>query len=164
MPNTCTVCAHEDAVLINEALVIERRSLRNIAKHFDVSYSAVNRHRQHIPQLLVKAAEAEELAQADSLMDQIKTMIRRNTAFIDKAEEAEDGFEFRAHVAEWRRQIELLAKIAGELDERPVINLNLSPEWLELRAVIVGALEPYADAHAAVVRAIAKAGNGGGPR
>jgi hypothetical protein len=34
--------------------------------------------------------------------------------------------------------LELLGKLAGELDERPVVNLNVSPEWLELRAVIVG--------------------------
>ena len=38
--------------------------------------------------------------------------------------------------------LELLGKLAGELDERPVVNLNVTCEWLELRTVIVGALEP----------------------
>jgi hypothetical protein len=55
----------------------------------------------------------------------------------------------------------LLAKLLGELDERPVVNLTLSPEWLELRAVIIGALEPHPEAREAVVRAIEGAGNGG---
>jgi hypothetical protein len=36
-----------------------------------------------------------------------------------------------------------------------VINLVLSPEWLELRALIVGALEPHPEAREAVVHAIA---------
>lgn len=50
-------------------------------------------------------------------------------------------------------QIELLAKLIGELDERPV-NILVSPEWLELRAVIVGALQPHEEARSAVLGAI----------
>jgi hypothetical protein len=59
-----------------------------------------------------------------------------------------------------RGNLELLGKLAGELDERPVVNLNVSAEWLELRAVIVGALEPYSEARGAVLRAIEGSGNG----
>jgi hypothetical protein len=63
-----------------------------------------------------------------------------------------------------RGNLELLGKLAGELDERPVVNLNISPEWLELRAVIVGALEPHPAAHTAVLRALESVndGNAGG--
>ena len=53
-----------------------------------------------------------------------------------------------------------MGKLAGELDERPVVNLNVSPEWIELRAVIVGALEPHPAAYRAVLRALENAGNG----
>jgi hypothetical protein len=41
-----------------------------------------------------------------------------------------------------------------------VVNLNISPEWLELRAVIVGALESHPAAHRAVLGALERAGNG----
>jgi hypothetical protein len=41
-----------------------------------------------------------------------------------------------------------------------VLNLNLSSEWLELRTVIVGALEPHPVAHRAVLRALESVGNG----
>ena len=54
----------------------------------------------------------------------------------------------------------MLGKLAGELDERPVVNLNVSPEWLELRAMIVEALEPHPAAHSSVLRALESAGNG----
>jgi hypothetical protein len=40
------------------------------------------------------------------------------------------------------------------------VNLNVSSEWLELRAVIVGALEPHPAAHRAVLRALEGVGNG----
>lgn len=56
-------------------------------------------------------------------------------------------------------QIELLAKLIGELDERPV-NVLISPEWLELKAVIVTALEPHSEARESVLRALEGVGNG----
>lgn len=67
-----------------------------------------------------------------------------------------------AHCA-WRDpggNLELLAKLLSELDDRPQVKLLVSPEWLELRAVIVAALEPYSEARGAVLRAIEGAGNG----
>jgi hypothetical protein len=53
------------------------------------------------------------------------------------------------------RQLELLARLRGELNEAPVINIHTHPEWIELRIVILRALEPYPEAKAAIVRAIA---------
>ena len=61
-------------------------------------------------------------------------------------------------IREARGNLKLLAKLLGELDERPVVNLNVFPEWLELRAVIVGALEPHPDARGAVLRNLGGSG------
>jgi hypothetical protein len=41
-----------------------------------------------------------------------------------------------AAISQARGNLELLGKLAGELDDRPVVNLNISPQWLELRAVM----------------------------
>ena len=49
-----------------------------------------------------------------------------------------------------RHQSELLARLIGELDDRPQINLLLAPEWLEVRAALLEALAPFPDARAAV--------------
>src|SRR5215212_654344 len=56
-------------------------------------------------------------------------------------------------------QIELLAKLVGELDERPTLNVLISPEWLELRAAVVGALELHPEARGAVLTAISGVSN-----
>jgi hypothetical protein len=153
MPRTCSVCAHADSVLINEALVIHKTSNRSIAKQYGMDHNAVQRHREHIPRLLVKAAEAEEIAQADDLVHEIKTMVARVRAFIDKAEAANDGPEFRAHAAEWRKQVELLAKIAGDLQQEGTTNnyVFISPVVTE---VIAAALRPYPEASYAVADAL----------
>ena len=41
-----------------------------------------------------------------------------------------------------------------------MVNLNVSPEWLELRTVIVTALEPHPEAMSAVVGALEGAESG----
>jgi hypothetical protein len=78
----------------------------------------------------------------------------------ERAEKAGDLRTALAAISQTRGNLELLGKLAGQLDEHPVVNLNVSPQWLELRAVIVGALEPHPAAHGAVLRALESVGNG----
>ncbi len=61
-----------------------------------------------------------------------------------------------AAVREARGLLELTARVTGELDERPVmvVNIQASQEWVELRALILAALRPHPAALAAVVAAI----------
>jgi hypothetical protein len=102
----------------------------------------------------VLATAASEVAEADTLLDQVRTLQGRAYGILDKAEGAGDLRTALGAIREARGNLELLAKLLGELDERPVVNLNVSPEWLELRAVIVGALEPHPEARGAVLTAI----------
>lgn len=46
--------------------------------------------------------------------------------------------------------LELLAKLLGDLDERPHINVLVGAEWQHVRAELVDALGPYPDARGAV--------------
>lgn len=48
----------------------------------------------------------------------------------------------------------LVAKLAGELDERAQVNITVAPAWVELRAVILGALSGHPEALEAVVEAL----------
>jgi hypothetical protein len=106
------------------------------------------------------AQAAEEVAQADTLLEQVGDLQERALAILDKAEEAGELRTALGAIREARGNLELLAKLLGELDERPVVNLSVSPEWLELRAVIVTALEPHPEALRAVVGALESGGNG----
>ena len=100
------------------------------------------------------------MAQADDLLDQVRHLQTHALDILNRAEKAGDLRTALAAISQARGNLELLGKLAGELDERPVVNLNVSPEWLELRAVIVGALEPYSEARGAVLKAIEGSGNG----
>ena len=160
MPRRCTVCDHPERHGIDEALVTGA-PYRSVAKQFGLSESSVYRHKtEHLPAHLLKAKEVEEVARADDLLDQVRNLQGHALDILERAEKAGDLRTALAAISQARGNLELLGKLAGELDERPVVNLNITPEWLELRAVIVGALEPHPAAHRAVLSALETEGNG----
>ena len=161
MPRRCTVCAHPELEAINRALV-SGEPYRSVANRYEsLSQAAVQRHQEnHIPATLAKAREAEEVAHADDLLSDVRSLQARTLAILEAAEETREHRIALAAIREARSNLELLAKLLGELDERPQVNILVSPEWLELRAVIVGALEPFTDARGAVLEAIEGASNG----
>jgi hypothetical protein len=160
MPRRCTVRNHPERHSIDEALV-SGASYRSVAKRFRLSDSAAYRHKtEHLPTHLLKAREVEEVAQADNLLDQVRNLQTHAVDILERAEAVGDLRTALAAISQARGNLELLGKLAGELDERPVVNLNVSAEWLELRAVIVGALEPHPQARGAVLSALEGAGNG----
>jgi hypothetical protein len=108
----------------------------------------------------LKAREVEEIAHADDLLDQVRSLQAHALGILERAEKVGDLRTALAAISQARGNLELLGKLAGELDERPVVNLNVSPEWLELRAVIVEALGPHPAAHGAVLRALEGASDG----
>jgi hypothetical protein len=160
VPRSCNVCSHPDKEAIDEALVGGVAFPALVAK-YRVSKDSLSRHKaNHLPAKLMIAQAAEEVAVADDLLDQVRDIQARTLAILEAAEETRQHRTALSAIREARSNLELLAKLLGELDDRPVVNLLVSAEWLELRAVIVGALEPHPDARGAVLRAIEGVGNG----
>ena len=160
MPRRCTVCDHADRHSIDGALVTGA-PYRSVAKRCGLSESAVYRHKtEHLPTHLLKAREVEEVAQANDLLEQVRNLQTHALAILERAENAGDLRTALAAISQARGNLELLGKLAGELDERPVVNLNLSPEWMELRTLIVGALDAHPQARGDVLSALEGAGDG----
>ena len=154
MPRKCTVCEHEKVEEINR-LLLEGVSLRDIAGRYSVSKTALHRHKKgHLPAKLVKAQEAREIAKADSLLDQVTELRDKALSILDKAEQAGDLRTALQGVREAKGCLELLAKLQGELQERPTVNVLVNPQWITLRTVILEALDPYPEARQAVVWAL----------
>ena len=160
MPRACNICTHPDREAIDEAL-ISGVAFRALVAKYRVSKDSLSRHKaNHLPAKLVMAQAAQEVAQADDLLAQMQNLQRRTLAILEAAEGSNQNRTALSAIREARSNLELLAKLLGELDERPVVNLSLSPEWLELRTVIVTALEPHADALSDVLGALQGGGNG----
>ena len=153
MPRTCTICSHESRTDIDAALVAEE-PYRHIATRYGTSTGALQRHREHLPSQLVKAREAEEITQADTLLEQVRSLQTRALSILDRADESGDLKTALSAIREARSNLELLGKLAGELQQEGTVNVTVSPEWLTLRAVVIAALTPYPDAARAVSKAL----------
>jgi hypothetical protein len=160
LARSCSVCQHEDNVLINEALVVQGLSNRAMARQFGLSKDAVRRHRQHIPEMLAQASRAEEVANADSLLDRLEDLQSSTEAILSRVEGTDNYSAMLGAIREMRSNLEVIGEVTKELNRTPTLNLTLSPEWLELRALIVRAVEPFPEAREGILRALEVGGNG----
>ncbi len=156
MPRRCTICGHRSRANIDKALV-ERQPFRAIARQFTVSKDALIRHHDdHLPTSLIRAQKATEAAQADALLAQVVDLRDKALGVLEQAEASKDLRTAVSAIREARGCVELLGKLAGQLQASPTINLILMPEWRELQTAILKALAPHRDARLAVTTALAE--------
>jgi hypothetical protein len=154
MPRTCTICSHPERAAI-EAALVAGTPIRDIALRQHVGVMAVHRHKaDHIPASVAAAQEAREEAQALDVVRQLKAINGAALAILHEARAARDHDIALKAIDRILRQLELQAKLLGELDERPQVNVLLTPEWAMTRTALMAALAAFPDARVAVVSAL----------
>jgi hypothetical protein len=160
VPRACSICSHEHRDAMEDAF-IAGQAKRRIASQHGVSERAVRYHMgEHLPALLALARDAERAARADTLLDRLEVLQSQTLAILDAPEDQRTAL---AAIAQARRNLELIGEITEQLDRRGTVNLALNPEWLEIRGVIIAALEPHPTARDSVLRALEGVGNNGRP-
>src|ERR671932_138120 len=168
MSQVCTVCTHPDSLDINEALVIEGHSNRAVARQFGLHHDAVRRHRKHIPELLVRAAEDFQSYEAASILARVEHLEHQTLEVLEtlKDEEDPDHRAILSAIREQRANIELIAKIRQLIDQAPQVNILLTQEWVRIENAMFDAPKNYPKAAASVGQAMRELsrdeGNGAG--
>jgi len=85
---------------------------------------------------------------------QLKVLRERAALALETAEGAEDIKTALQAIKELREMVRLWAELEGRIASQPQITLITSPEWVEVRSLVINALEPYPEAREAVVHAI----------
>jgi len=143
-------------------LVEGRTSFRRIASLCDVSEASVRRHAAaHLPEALAASVDAERVANGDNLLRQVRDLQRRAVAILGRAEKEGDHRVALGAIREARGCLELLGRLAGELQERQTVNVLINPQWMEIRGAILHALEPHVKAREAVAKALGAVADGG---
>lgn len=155
MPRTCTVCAHPQRDAIDLAL-LAGEPYRHIAARWKLSTGALQRHRDHLPGTLAKAHEAAEAVSAGTLLDRLKELNLETRDILKETREGKNHDLALKAIARVEKQLELEAKLIGELRDGPTVNIYAAPEWVALRAVVLQALAPYPDAARAVAGALSE--------
>ena len=115
------------------------------------------REREEIKEEVVAEARettAARLEAAASYLDQLNEVRARAANLLDQADASDDLRAAGTFLRELREQIRLMAELEGRIASQPQITLITSPEWVEVRSLVINALEPYPEAREAVVHAI----------
>lgn len=161
MPRTCTICSHPERDAIDAALLAGEACTQIAARYSTneqkIGRMALQRHKaDHIPAAMAEAHGAAAVASADTLLDQVRDLQRKTLKLLAQAERAGDLRTAVSAIGQARGNLELLAKLLGELQAQPTINLLLAPEWVTVRGVLLVALAPYPEARAAVAAELAR--------
>ncbi len=143
MAGRCSICKSEQLEAINTA-IINGESNRRIAAQFSLSETAIRRHKtDHLPVALCQAREAGEIAAADTLLAQVEQLRIKAWSLLNQAEAVGDLRTALHGIREARGCLELLGKVAGELQQEGAVSITFAPGWIEIRTTIIKALEPY---------------------
>jgi hypothetical protein len=171
MPRVCTICQHPQRSEIDRALVAGT-PLRDVAERYATTATTLHRHKEHIGHALADAARsgaaaeavhatalvrqqaAREAADARQVLDVVQQLKAINASSIAILKEARDdkkhGLALQA-IDRVHRQIELQAKLLGELQQEGTTNITINTQWVQ---VLLHALAPYPDARAAAAAAL----------
>jgi hypothetical protein len=130
MSKACTVCRAPDRDAIDRGL-LEGQPNAHLARRFGVSKFAVGRHgRAHIAPALVLAAEHRDLLRSDDLIEKLLGLGRVTLDILQAAHDGKNPDIALKAIARAESQLELQARLLGQLRDRSVnvVNFNLDPE------------------------------------
>lgn len=167
MTRTCTICEDPKHDEIDRRCRLEK-DIAKIAKEFSLSYPALYRHisaNHHIREATTIPTTAE-LATSEDIYKEIE---KWHTEARDLQKIAKDGGDIKNALLGLDKALkclELLSKIHGLIKEQNVnvnvsVNILESPEWIRIRSVLMGALQPYPEARQATSAALLRIDNRG---
>ena len=149
MPRPCSICTHPDIEAINDE-VANGEPLLRVSERHDVGRASLTRHRdRHLP-LRVLGDLIETDGTGGSELGRLEALVAHADRIKSRAEHAGDLRLALSAISELAKLVELAAKLRGELDQKPVINVAVIPEWPR----VLEALRRYPEAKLAVVKAL----------
>ena len=145
MPRRCTICTHPRREEIDRALV-EGESFRNIAERFGVSLGALHRHREHVQDDVQQAIEAKAVRSGRSVLDRIRELNREARSLLEEARSKGRYAAAVQAIGAATRLLELEAKLLGELDERPHVNVQMGMAVMVPKGVLEAIYRAVLDA------------------
>jgi len=121
----CAICTHSRRTEIDR-LLVDKVSLRDIAGQTGTTKSALSRHSSHIAVALTAAKEVEKVANAETLLEQVRGLVQRTTGIMEKAEHAGNLQTALQAIREMRGCMELLGKLSGELQAKAAVAVAVS--------------------------------------
>ena len=153
----CSIFSHPAVDEINGRIASQEK-LADISREFAVSEDALRRHKDKcIIAALSATPNTKDVINGDNLLAQLQEARSKAIELLDMAIAAGDTKVYgppSSYLSEIRQQIKLWAELEGRLASQPQITIINNPEWVELRTVIIQALDDFPQEKEAVVNAI----------
>lgn len=150
MPRTCTVCTHPKRAEIDRHLLAGETSNRRIASQYDVTERAIRSHKaNHLSERMAVVAERNAEADVRTAIDivtQLKVINNAALRVLKDARDAGDGALTLQATDRILKQIETQAKLIDLIQDGTTVNVTVSPEWQQIRAMLLTTLRQHPDA------------------
>ena len=154
----CSVCTHSESDHI-DAKLAAGATLKSLSERYGMSQMALSRHRKkHLPQVLVQKQSSAEGVALDLLLQRIESLYKQALEIMEAAKGTGKYTPAIGALREARMNLELTGKLIGELKTGTTINLNYNQEFIQVRTLIVDALQPHPEARQAVLAALDEGG------
>jgi hypothetical protein len=107
---------------------------------------------------LADEIESADVHKGDTYLQLVIGLQKKALDALEQQNAKEDPKSWAMVSREARGYVELMGKALDRIREAPPAQITIinNPEWVELRTLIIGALEPYPEAREAVIHAIHK--------
>ena len=128
-------------------------------RYQDLDYYAQNK----LPKILSKSSDLKALAdeienadihRGDTYLQLVLGLQKKALEALDAQNPTSDPKSWAMVSREARGYLELLGRALDRIKDQPQVNITLNAEWVELRTLIIQALEPYPQARGAVLDAL----------
>jgi hypothetical protein len=129
--------------------------LLKLERRWGISRSALRAHRgHHISPALTALRTERALTSVRKVADRIEDLVVETDKMYQSAKKVVNMPMALRAVREQRDNYELLAKVTGELDDRPQVTVNIqqSAAFIAVRSVIFEVLEPHPQLRAEISR------------
>ena len=101
-----------------------RDGTRATARRFQVSLPALDRHKKHFPDTIVRAQQAEAVSDATSLLSRVENLMQESEKIAAAAKLEKNWPAATSALREARSCLELLGKLRGDLQQANTVHLH----------------------------------------
>lgn len=150
--NVCTVCTHAERAQIES----DRRggvAYKRLSERYGPAPATLHNHfTRHVAEAMAKAAETREVEHGSAWWTELEDLVPRTKAVLARAEKAGDDRLVLASIRELRSNVELIAKVLGEVrgDGGGTTVVIDARQW----NVALEALDAHPEAKAKIIEAL----------
>jgi hypothetical protein len=142
------MCKHPDREELERKIASKELSMTAAANLANSNKATVSRHMRNCVASRVRESMKPEPITVEGLnvVNALTTSHEKTLEILaDSLNEGDRRIALLAIQTE-NKQLELMAKLTGQLNEAPQLNILMNPEFMRLKSVILTTLAPYPDA------------------